>query len=197
MSLVVVERTFAEPTSFAALSAAEARVACCLEHYRVRPLVSYQAIAGGQLVCMYEAPDAEAVRVTQVQGSLAFERIWCGEAFGSGMTPAADGKSVVVSLRCHPQPRTMQEVQQAALHAEGCMRMYRVQHHLTVLATDGLRQLCLFSAPDSEAVRLVHRDLGNDSASIWPAVVMLPPRTESASVESGGLRQDLGGSAGE
>ena len=61
MPYVVLERQFAEPLSPEDVprKASEIR---CLELYRVRPICSYLMPDGMRMVCIFEAPDAEAVR---------------------------------------------------------------------------------------------------------------------------------------
>lgn len=58
---IVLEREFDEP-----LTAADVRrlasQAQCLGLYRVKPICSYLMPGGRRMVCIFEAPDAEALR---------------------------------------------------------------------------------------------------------------------------------------
>ena len=80
-TVVVVERAFAAPEELADLQAREDAVASCLELHRVRFLRTYFAADRRRMLCVYEAPDAEAVRLVQRQGSLPFERAWSANCF--------------------------------------------------------------------------------------------------------------------
>ena len=76
MSLVVVERSFEEPTNLPELQAKEDAGAWCL---RARDVTfQYTLLSRDQrrMVCFYEAPDAEAVRHAQEKGELPYDRIW-------------------------------------------------------------------------------------------------------------------------
>ena len=61
MSYVVLEREFPEPLSSDDVRQMAASVRC-LDLYRVRPICSYLMPDGMRLVCIFEAPDAEALR---------------------------------------------------------------------------------------------------------------------------------------
>jgi len=58
---IVLEREFEEP-----LTAEDVRRLAtgtrCLELYRVKPVCSYLMPGGRRMVCIFEAPDAEALR---------------------------------------------------------------------------------------------------------------------------------------
>jgi len=68
---VVLEREFAEPLSpdDVRRMAAETQ---CLELYRVKPVCSYLMAGGKRMVCVFKAPDAEAIRA--IARSNAFPR---------------------------------------------------------------------------------------------------------------------------
>src|SRR5262249_44452384 len=76
MSLVIVERTFADPVTFASGKAAFDRQPGCLEAHQVRHLRSYFARDRKRMLCLYEAPDAESVRRVQAKVQVPFDRAW-------------------------------------------------------------------------------------------------------------------------
>ena len=76
MEYVIVERAFDEPVSIDDIQAIEDRGAWCLEMYRVRFLQTYFSTDRKRMICVYEAPDAEAVRVAQSKAGVPFERVW-------------------------------------------------------------------------------------------------------------------------
>ena len=61
MSYVVLEREFPEPLSPEDVSKMAASVQC-LDLYRVKPVRSYLMPDRMRMVCIFEAPDAEALR---------------------------------------------------------------------------------------------------------------------------------------
>jgi hypothetical protein len=62
--------------------------------------------------------------------------------------------------------------------ASGCFAMHRVRWNRSLLATDGREQLCHFSSPDVESVRLGLRALGATRGSVWACTVHDAPDLE-------------------
>ena len=75
MEYVILEREFTEPLSSEAVRkmAAETR---CLDLYRVRPVRSYLMPGGKRMVCIFEAPDAEALRAVGRSNGFSGAVIW-------------------------------------------------------------------------------------------------------------------------
>ena len=65
MAVVIVERDFAEPETFEAINARGDRGTWCYELYGIRFAGAYFAADGRRMICTYEAPDAESVRMAQ------------------------------------------------------------------------------------------------------------------------------------
>lgn len=74
--LVVVERSFPQPVHLPRLEASERAAAWCLDLHRVEFLWHYVADDGKAMVCIYGAPDAEAVRATQTTAGMPYDHIW-------------------------------------------------------------------------------------------------------------------------
>ena len=81
MSRIIVERTFVERPDFDELQAQEDSVSWCLKEHRVEFVRSYFSKDRLRMICEYEAPDAEAVRIVQRTSGLPYERIWTAEIF--------------------------------------------------------------------------------------------------------------------
>jgi len=75
---VVVERSFAAPVRFKDIAGLAQAKRWCLETHRVRHTHSYFSLDGKRMLCFYEAPDAEAVRIAQREAALPVEGIWPG-----------------------------------------------------------------------------------------------------------------------
>ncbi len=75
MAIIVVERTFQEPVDLARLPAVKDNQGC-LDLYEVRYLKGYLSSDRLRMVCQFEAPDAESVRVVNRQVGMPYERIW-------------------------------------------------------------------------------------------------------------------------
>jgi hypothetical protein len=81
MEIVVVERSFEEPVDLETLVAKEAGAGWCLEMYGVEFLKSYVATDARRMICLYQAPDAEAVRTAQSTAGMPFDRVWSCSLF--------------------------------------------------------------------------------------------------------------------
>jgi len=73
---VVVTRAFAEPVSLDAVQAREDAAAHCLENHRVRYQRTFFSNDRRRMVCVYQAPDAESVRLAQLQAGMPVDQIW-------------------------------------------------------------------------------------------------------------------------
>jgi hypothetical protein len=73
---VVVERRFEEPVTVESLQAIEDAAAWCLELHKVTFLRTYFSADRTRMLCLYQAPDAESVRLAQQQAKMPVERVW-------------------------------------------------------------------------------------------------------------------------
>ena len=169
METVVLERSFVTPPSPADLEHLEKRFPWCLEKYQVAPICSYVALDGLSAVCLYRAPDAEVVRQTQRTATMPVERVWTADRVVGEREVGPAGHSLVVMLRESPVPVDREYVRGMYARGEGCFAIHRVEPLSSYLARDGLRLLCVFSAPDAEAVRLANRQLGLPFSRAFPA----------------------------
>jgi hypothetical protein len=171
-TIVVVERSFEEARTFDELQAAENAVAWCLEQHRVRFLRSYLSLDARSMVCIYEAPDADAVRETQRRGGLPVARLWPAQVLGStGRHQARPGFSTVVVERELPQPTPIEDIEQLIAASGGCLATNRAELLESKLSFDRTRMLCVYGAPDAEAVRRANRQLGAVVTRAWTATV--------------------------
>ena len=78
---VMVERRFEEPVTVESLQAIEDAGAWCLEMHKVTFLRTYFSADKKNMLCLYQAPDAESVRLAQQQAGMPVERIWACNHF--------------------------------------------------------------------------------------------------------------------
>lgn len=76
MERVIVERTFAEPMAFGDDPESEKRIASCLKAHNVRLVRSYVSPDGKRMICLFEAPDAESVRVANRNAGIPLDCAW-------------------------------------------------------------------------------------------------------------------------
>ncbi len=77
MATIILEHHF-DGRSFdiGRYNAAQERNAPCLAIHGVRHVVSYVTPDGQRMICVFEAPDAEAVRQTARQLGYSFDSVW-------------------------------------------------------------------------------------------------------------------------
>ena len=173
MSLVIVERAFAEPEPFAAINARGDRGTWCYELYGIRFDGAYFAADGRRMICTYEAPDAESVRMAQRRVDLPVTRVWSAtfrRATRPPTTETADatGTDVIVE-RSFETPVDIDALQAREETGQWCLDLHDVRFRHTYLALDRQRMLCLYRAPDVESVRIAQRRIGMPVDRVWSA----------------------------
>ena len=76
MECVVVERIFDPGVTLQDLRLLDESSGWCKEAHGVRLLQSYVSADGRRVICVYEAPDAEAVRLANRKAGAPFETVW-------------------------------------------------------------------------------------------------------------------------
>jgi hypothetical protein len=82
MENVVVERTFEEPCGTEAVAVMQEKSRWCFGEHRIRFLTSYISSDRKRMICIYQAPDAESVRLVNRQLGFPFDRIWSASILG-------------------------------------------------------------------------------------------------------------------
>jgi hypothetical protein len=122
------------------------------------------------MACVYEAPDAEAVRATQRTGKLPFDRIWPAHHLpASEPPPRREGYVTVVVQREMPVAVDVAMVMQLSVRSMECLKLRNGAPIESLLSHDGLRMMCAFVAPDAEAVREANAEAGLPMTRAWPA----------------------------
>lgn len=177
MELVLVERRFATPVRIEDIQALEDAGQWCLNAYGVRYIKTFFSKDGLRMLCLYEAPDAESVRQAETQASVPYDRAWTCEHIQS--TASVEGGSpaeYVIAERFFPEPMTRELVFQAIEQGATCFGLYRARHMESFLGSDGHRMVCLFRAPDAEAVRIANRQANAPYTEVWTARVATAPK---------------------
>lgn len=175
MALVIVERAFEAARDFSELQALETAAAGCLATYRVRFLRTLFALDRRRMVCFYEAPDAESVRVTQKTAGLPVEHVWTATAMRDTDPAIPTGFSLVVAQRNNPDRFDIDGVRHALTDPTGCGGRLRLTHFGAFLALDGQRMICTYTSPDVESVRVASRETGTPLERAWAAELIRPP----------------------
>ena len=167
MSVVLVERSFPEPVVFADVQAVEDRNASCLQAHDVRFLRSYFSRERRRMICLYEAPDAESVRLVQERAGLPFDRVWTTTVVRHAAAEP-EGDAVLVE-RTLETPLDEAWIREAPVRGAWCLEQYACRLVWSYLSADGYRATCVFAGPAAESVRQSQRQAGMPFDRAWPA----------------------------
>lgn len=78
---VLVGRRFNVPAVFAEIQSLETAGQGCLETHRVRFVRTYFSTDRKRMICLYQAPDAESVRIAQREAGMPVEQVWAFRQF--------------------------------------------------------------------------------------------------------------------
>lgn len=180
---VIVERSFEEPVEFAALQAIEDRGAWCLDAHRVRFLRTWFSKDRRRMICLYEAPDAESVRIAQRKAAMPLDRAWSAEIFPApeeAPGPPAGAAELVLVERTFEEPMSADNIGSSFSRSAPCFQRHDVGYLGGYISPDGLRMVCVFRAPDAESVRIANRQAGAPFDRAWSATLHEPPGGRSA-----------------
>lgn len=186
MACIVVERTLPAPVTAGHVELAIRAGGWCNDLYGLVHLGSLLGPDGRALICFYRAPDAEAVRSVSRHGTMPHDRIWSATLHGPSGTPgaadpltawspppAADdapSETVLVS-RAFEAPVVFEDLQAQEDAQAWCLQSYRVRFLQSLVSLDRRRMLCLYAAPDAEAVRHAQRGAGLPFERIWTTTI--------------------------
>lgn len=172
MPRIVVERVFSEPVVIPALKIAARDPDGCLARHQAEYLYGYLAPDLRRMICFYEAPDAESVRIANRQSGMPFERAYAATVHEPPRTSAGgvglDSGTDVLVERTFAQPVTFAEVQALEDAGAWCLDQHGVAFVRTYFANDRRRMLCRYRAPDAESVRITNRRLDLPFDAAWP-----------------------------
>jgi hypothetical protein len=169
MGVIVVERSFEAPVSYEEMDARERAVAWCFEQHRVTALRSFLSRDRTRAVCIYDAADAESVRITQREGGLPFDRVWPAETIEPDDRERPARYSAVVVQRALPAPVDVDLAWTLLLESADCHRNHRAKLWTSYLSRDGTRMVCHYYAPDAESVRNASLESELPMEAAWPA----------------------------
>jgi hypothetical protein len=76
MPNVLVERSFEEPVTFAEVESAARAGAGCFQMHRVKYARTFFSVDRKRMLCLYQAPDTESVRIAQREAALPHDTVW-------------------------------------------------------------------------------------------------------------------------
>jgi len=176
MTEVVLIRRFDDPIGADYLHAAAAALGWCRSLHGVTPLLHFLARDGLRCACVFGAPDAEAVRNVIRAGKRSEpEGLWACTIHpgmdddGSGDPVAHPAHALVMVERTFAQPMVFEELRAVTNRNGACFQRHDVRFARSYFSADRRRMVCLYQAPDAEAVRQANRTAGLPFDRIWPA----------------------------
>lgn len=164
MVAVVVERACEKPVSLKALFRADTQGREFLDAHHTQARFHAVSASGMQTLCVYEAPDAEVLRhFTDQAGLTPASTIWAATAHaGTGddtaMPPVLQSWEASLGFVTHSFEEVVDfDAIQAEHPASPCQMINRVRFVRSYLSLGKRRMVCLFAAPDLEAIRTASR----------------------------------------
>jgi hypothetical protein len=174
VTFVLVERTFAQPATLDEIERVHGHIGWCLDKWGARPLLHGLAATRLRSLCLYEAPDVEAIR--QVSRQMAVEpEIWPASVRGpwqaGGPVPALGPGEHAFALLDHrlDRPSADEDLDEQGAPADSCALIHRVRFLASFLSHDRTRIVDLCAAPDVAAVRAFDRTAEHPASEIWAA----------------------------
>jgi hypothetical protein len=163
MTELFLERTFDPGLSVDDVCAMAVKNGWCYTMYGVEWRGSFLAAGGGRMVCWFKAPDAESARQALRRAGADMTRLWIGTAH-EGPKPVAPN---VLVERSFGEPTSLDAIQAIEDAGVSCLETHRVEFAQTFFSADRTRMLCLYRAPDAEAVRVAQREAGMPLETAW------------------------------
>lgn len=135
----------------------------CMPLYNVSWNESLLANNGQYLLCHFNAPDSEAIRMlTRTQQSL-HKHVFHG-SYHPGKPQLT---ATVIVERLFTEPADFNQLQAQEESHQGCLDTYDVSFVASFFSHDRQRMVCLYQAPDAEAVRRAQQEAGMPVHKIW------------------------------
>jgi len=168
---VIVERDLTPPLGADEFPAMAKQGSSCLNLYNIDWVESYLSADGASLVCHFIAPDTETTRTAIRQTGSDFRAAWPGTLHDGA---AGDETPNVMVTRSFAEPvelDDLQAIEDAGIH---CLDLRNVTFVKTLFSSDRKRMMCLYKAPDAQAVRDAQREAGMPVDQVWACQVMTP-----------------------
>jgi predicted DNA binding CopG/RHH family protein len=161
MATAVMERTYAAPITIEELIGLDVNTRWCLSTHRCRPLFHSLAADEKSSLCIFDCPDAEALRSAAREMETTEEpRIWGASMHYHPEDPQPDGplmrdgeSALAIVQRSFGKPEVFEDLQAMEDAKASCLTLNRVRFIKTFFSYDRRRMACLYAAPDLEAVR--------------------------------------------
>jgi hypothetical protein len=140
----------------------------CLSLHRVEWRESLLSVDGRRLVCWFRAADAQTARDALLQAGVGEVAPWAGTIHDSPVAGAPTALEANVAVERHfDEPVTLEAIQAIEDAGAACLSMRNVAFARTCFSRDRRRMVCLYRAPDADAVREAQRQAGVPFTYVW------------------------------
>lgn len=160
---VIAERRFDPPLRQEDVLVMSLEAGGCFRLHKIHWQQSLLALDGSKLVCHFTAPDLESVRIAFRQNDADASCLWSGTVH---VGPDASPANVVVE-RSFDKPVSLEDIQAREDASAWCLEIRDVSFTRTLFSLDRRRMLCLYRAPDAEAVRQAQREADMPVECVW------------------------------
>jgi hypothetical protein len=177
MSDVVYLRPIEPPVTVADVQQMAAHAGACFNLHRVDWVQSFLAAEGTRMLCWYQAPDAESVRIALRQLGSDVRAAWSARLIratdeATDPFPAAAG-NVVAEFRFDPPLEANAAALQGAIGADA-LAPHGVRFLGGFMSTSGQHAACIYRAADVGVVRTALLAAGASPAAVWTCVPLTP-----------------------
>lgn len=165
---VILERSWDPPLTEADMRVILTTPQDCFDLHRVAWQGSMLSADGRELVCHFNAPDAESARIALQQAGADVARLWPGTLHdGPGMSGDAAAAGNVAVTRRFDEPVGFAGIQALEEAGAACLELHRVRFLRSFFSSDRRRMICVYRAPDAESVRLAQREARMPVEKVW------------------------------
>lgn len=167
---IFVERHYPTPVGIADVVDMAQQAGGCFGLYKIGWVESFLSVDGRQLFCHFTAPDVESMRTALRQTRSEANAIWRGTQHLKN----SDFTANVLVARVFSQPAVLEALQSFEDANAWCLDTRNVVFERTFFSVDRKRMMCLYRAPDAEAVRQAQRQACMPIDAIWPFQRLTP-----------------------
>jgi hypothetical protein len=178
MSLVIVETLSENPITLDRIVGEEERLTPCLVARYVNWRYSLFSDDRHRMVCTFEAPDAESVRLGYRKANVPFNRMWSGELIElnqDALTPLTDRRMVIEFTYSSANSGEWSDTRTKLLHNFSERGIVWLKSYLSLDRKTLIGELI---APDLEAVQIAQRQSQTHCDRLWSADVLSPETWE-------------------
>lgn len=125
-----------------------------------------------RMLCVFEAPDAEAVRESYAKAGGAFDRIWSAQRLTPAQPPQPNGARLQVIESIYPAALTPEQRQAHHDSLQAYFTEHGVEWVKSYLALNHTRGFYELYAPDAEVIQAAYRQVGVPFVRVWSAKVI-------------------------